>query len=187
MLNQAAGDRTAYADLAQFLAQRGVGSLRLDLRGHGESVNLGRFVPGQHERDPLIWSAESDVAAAIEHLRADPRIDGSRLGIVGASYSGEEMAEAGRLRGYVRAYVALSPGSFSDESIRGMDPSGADWLFVVARDDRFLSEITAAVRDESRTVELVIVPGREHGTRILSAQADTAERIAVWMAQRLHH
>jgi dienelactone hydrolase len=185
MLNHAARDRTVYADMARFLAQRGVASLRLDLRGHGESVNLGRFVPGEHERDPLIWNAEADVQAAIDYLRADPRIDGSRLGSVGASYSGEEMAEAGRLHGYAQAYVALSPGSFSDESVRGIDASGVDWLFVVSRDERFLGEITAAVQEESRTVELLILPGTEHGVRILLTHRDTSERIAVWLAQRL--
>jgi dienelactone hydrolase len=185
MLNQAAGDRTAYADLAQFLARRGVASLSFDLRGHGESVNLGRFVPGEHERDPLIWNAEGDVQTAIRYLRADARIDGSRLGIVGASYSGEEMAEAGRLYGYAQAYVALSPGSFSEESIRGIDSSGVDWLFVVSRDERYLREITAAVQAESRTVELLILPGTQHGARILAAHADMPERIAVWLAQRL--
>jgi hypothetical protein len=39
---------------------------------------------------------------------------------MGASYSGEELAEAGRIIGYVQAYVELSPGSFSDESIDGI-------------------------------------------------------------------
>jgi len=186
MLNHAARDRTDYARLADLLARRGVASLRLDLRGHGESLNLGRFVPGEREHNPLIWDAEADVAAGIEYLRSDPRVDGARLGVVGASYSGEEMAEAGRLGGYERAYVALSPGSFSDESIGAIDTSGVAWLFVVSRDERHLGAITAAVRDESRSVELVVLPGTEHGARILVARTDLAERIAVWLAARLH-
>ena len=54
MLNQAAGDRAVYADLARRLVDRGIASLRLDLRGHGESTNLGAFVPGeQHATDLL--------------------------------------------------------------------------------------------------------------------------------------
>jgi len=185
MLNQAAGNRTAFADLARLLAERGIASLRLDLRGHGESVNLGRFVPGERQHDPMIWDSEADVEAAIQYLRAHTRIDGGRLGVVGASYSGEEMAEAGRLHGYVRAYVALSPGSFSDESVRGIDSSGVPWLFVVSRDERYLREITAAVREQSRTVEMVVLPGTEHAARILNSRPDIAERIAVWLATQL--
>jgi dienelactone hydrolase len=185
MLNAAASDRTPYAPLAGQLADRDIASLRLDLRGHGESVNLGRFVPGEHERDPLIWDAEADVVAALAFLRSLPRIDGARLGVVGASYSGEEMAEAGRLRGYARAYVALSPGSFSDESVAAIDASGASWLLVVSRDERYLTEVTAAVRAGSRTAEVLILPGTQHGTRILPERPDVAERVAVWLAGQL--
>ena len=57
MLNKAVGDRKAYVDLARHLAGRGIASLRLDLRGHGESVNLGRFIPGEIPRSPLIWDS----------------------------------------------------------------------------------------------------------------------------------
>ena len=102
MLNQAAGSRAPYTDLASELAGRGVASLRLDLRGHGESTNLGRFVPGENRRDPLIWDAEVDVRAALEFLRAQPSVDTSRIAVVAASYSGEESAESGRLHAHKR-------------------------------------------------------------------------------------
>ena len=95
------------------------------------------------------------------------------------------MSEAGRTFGYAQAYVALSPGSFSDESIEAIDASGVPWLFVAARDERFLQEITAAVRERSRTVELVVVPGTGHATNLLVEYPDLAERIAVWLARRL--
>ena len=82
MFNQAAGNRAVYADLARHLADRGIASLRLDLRGHGESTNLGRFVPGQHRRDPLIWDAEVDVRAAHRYLATQANIDGDRVGLM---------------------------------------------------------------------------------------------------------
>ena len=68
MLNKAAGDRTVYSELAERLAARDIGSIRLDLRGHGESVNLGRFIPGEVPRSPLIWDSEADVMAAMAYL-----------------------------------------------------------------------------------------------------------------------
>lgn len=159
--------------------------MRLDLRGHGESTNRGRFVPGAEPRSALIWDAEADVAAALQFLRSRPDIDAERLGAVGASYSGEEMAEAGRRFGYVRAYVALSPGSFSAASIRGIDESGVPWLFVVSRDERFLKEIAAAVQEQSARAHVEILPGNGHAARLLASHADLAERIAVWLAARL--
>jgi len=186
MLNKAAGNRSTYRELALQLAARGIASLRVDLPGHGESTNLGRFIPGEVERSPMIWDAEQDVAAAYRFLRSQARIDTNNIGIVGSSYSGEEMAEAGRQNGYARAYVALSPGSFSDESISEIDSSGIPWLFIASKNERFLREITAAVQQQSQSVQLVIVPGESHATDILEEHADMAERIAVWLDQRLH-
>ena len=174
-----------YKELALQLAARGIASLRLDLRGHGESTNLGRFVPGERQRSPLIWDAEVDVTAAHQYLRSHARIDGDRIGIVGASYSGEEMAEAGRVDGYAQGYVTLSPGSFSEESIESIDASGVPWLFIISKNERYLQEITAMLQAQSQTVEIVIVPGARHATDILEAHPDMAERIAVWLAQRL--
>lgn len=104
--------------------------------------------------------------------------------MVGASYSGEEMAEAGRERGYAHAYVVLSPGSFSEESIAAIDSSQVPWLFIAAMNDRFLLDITASVRERSRSVELLVIPGEQHATDILEDRPDIAERIAVWLEHR---
>ncbi len=134
LLNKAAGNRHAYQEMAGHLNDRGIASLKLDLRGHGESTNLDQFVPYESDeqaREIMIWNSEADVIAAHEFLQSHSKIDPDRIAIVGASYSGEEMAEAGRIGGFAQAYVALSPGSFSDESIAAMDESGVPWLFVV--------------------------------------------------------
>jgi len=185
MLNQAAGDRNVYQELATQLAARGIAALSLDLRGHGESINLGAFVPGDMQRDPKIWDAERDVATAHEYLKTHPRIDPERIAIVGASYSGEEMTEAGRRGGFAEAYVALSPGSFSDESIASIDESKVPWLFIASRDERFLQEITQAVRERSESVELLVLPGTSHATDLLEANPGLSERIATWLASKL--
>lgn len=187
LLNKAAGDRRVYTTLASELAERGIASLRLDLRGHGESINLGRFIPGDTTRsEEIIWNAQVDVIAAYRFLQSHPRLDEERIGAVGASYSGEEMAEAGRIAGYARAYAALSPGSFSDESIEAIDASSVPWLFVVSNDERFLHEIAAAIQDESHSAEILFVPGEQHATNILDHRPDLAERLAVWLASVLN-
>ena len=95
------------------------------------------------------------------------------------------MAEAGRLTGYLNAYVELSPGSFSDESIAGIDSSNVPWLFIVSNNEKYLKEITASVQANSMNVELIILPGTEHATRILTNDQSISARIAVWFAHRL--
>jgi len=185
LLHRANGSRSEYEDLAAELAQRNIASLRIDLRGHGDSTNLGRFVAGEQPPSPLIRDAERDVMAAIAYLSSLESIDPGRIAVVGGSYSGEEMAEAGRLTAYAAAYVALSPGSFSDDSIAGIDDSGVPWLFVTSRDETYLQEIRAQVTASSRTVEQIIVPGDGHATRLLAEFPGLSERIAVWLAARL--
>ena len=185
MLNKAAGDRNVYRELAEHLAERHVASLRLDLPGHGESTNLGRFVPGERDHDPMIWDAEVEINAAHQFLKADSRIDPARIAIVGASYSGEEMAEAGRVAGYAQAYVALSPGSFSDESIEEIDASGVPWLLIVSRDERYLKQITVDVQSRSKSAEILILPGTAHASDLLARNPGLSERIAIWLSKRL--
>ena len=188
MLNQAAGNRQPYQHLASALAERGIASLRLDLRGHGESTNLGEFQPEgatAQDRETFIWNADEDVVAAHRFLRAHPAVDPDRIGIVGASYSGEEMAEAGRDTNYATAYVVLSPGSFSDESISAMD-SSAPWFFIVSKDDQFLHEIAAKVKATTASAEILYLPGNNHATDILGYHPGLAERIAVWLADNLN-
>jgi dienelactone hydrolase len=184
LLNRAAGDRRVYARLAERLAYHGLASLRLDLRGHGESTNLGRFVPGP-EGTELIKDSANDVAAALAYLRQHPRIDAAHIGVVGASYSGEAMMQASRVAGPAAAYVGLSPGSLSDESIAAIDRIRVPWLLVVSRDERYLKEVVQALREQSRSAELLELGGTEHATRLLDAHPDLAERLAVWFSVKL--
>lgn len=183
LFNAAARDRTQYRELAERLARFGIASLRVDLRGHGESINLGKFVPS--EGTALIADSDHDVAAAFAFLRADKRIDPARIGMVGASYSGEMMMIAGRKTGYAAAYVALSPGSLSDESIAAIDQHSLPWLLVVSRHEKYLKEVAQALRDQSRTAEFLELSGTEHATRLLPAHPDLTERIAVWFRYKL--
>lgn len=185
MLNQAAGSRAPYSALADALLSRGIASLRVDLRGHGESTNLGQFNPGELRRDPLIWDAEPDVAAALDRMRSDVRIDGTRLAVVGASYSGEEASESGRLFGFVDAYALLSPGSLGDESIDRMDGSGAAWLVVSAESDGRLTEIMAAISARSATAETRMLPGRGHGTDLFEHQPNLTADLVTWLSEKL--
>jgi len=186
LLHKAAGNRTAFRDLAVHLAARRVATLRLDLRAHGESTNLGEFLPEEDmETLELLTGSDADVAAAITYLRSHPRIDGERIGVVGSSYSGEVMAEAARRTEYVQAYVALSPGSFSEGSMDAVDSSGAQWLFVNSREDRHLLWLVAELEARSKTAEIIVIAGSAHATDILEARPDITERVAIWLAYQL--
>ncbi len=116
-------------------------------------------------------------------MKSLPNIDADRIGVVGASYSGEEMAQAGRMNGYAQAYIALSPGSFSEESIKEIDPSGIPWLIAIAKDDQYLQSHLVALQELSREIELVVIPGSRHATDILEARPGLGDRLAIWLAR----
>lgn len=183
LLNKAAGDRHAYRGLAEALARRGIASLRLDLRAHGESTNLGRFAPP--EGLALLEGSDRDVAVGLEALRRHPRIGATRLAVVGASYSGEAMMEAGRKTGWAAAYVGLSPGSLSDDSIAAIDRERLPWLLVVCRDERYLKEVEKALREKSRSAEFLELPGTRHASDLLATHPSLTEQLALWLQPRL--
>jgi pimeloyl-ACP methyl ester carboxylesterase len=131
LLHRAAGSRGEYAALADALARRGVASLRLDLRGHGESDNLGRFEEPFAENRHILEKTYRDVDTALGWIKAHPAVAASSVAVAGASYSGEAIGEARREGGEsAAAYVILSPGSFSDASIAEVDRSDVPWLFM---------------------------------------------------------
>lgn len=187
LLNKAAGDRRVYEPLARHLADNGIASLRIDLRGHGQSVNKGKFVPGNQDSLALTEGGDEDVTAAFRYLKTVSGIDTQKIGFVGASYSGEEMAVSARKYGYGKAYVALSPGSFSEESMEAIDRSGAPYLFIKSTEEkaRSLKDFFQVLRQKSRTAQIMEVVGTQHATDILSAHSELAEMIAVWFKYHL--
>lgn len=149
LLNKAAGDRQVYQNLAAELSKRGIASLRVDLRGHGESTNLGEFIPGkmsESEMDLMIWDVYEDVWSIHKYLKSNNKISADSIRFVGSSYSVEAIAESGRRFGYGKAYVCLSAGSFSEESIINMDKTGLPCWHIVSSDNPYLKEIFTEIK-----------------------------------------
>lgn len=192
LLHRAAGSRSEYAQLADMLEKRGVASLRLDLRGHGDSDNLGRFQEPYSEHRALLANTYEDIDVALRWIAAQPGVASDRLASFGASYSGEAIGEALRRGGpRASAYVILSPGSFSDESIAEVDASGAAWLFIRTREEspaslEYIDAVFEALASRSKSAEIRILPGVGHATHIFDEHPSIVEEIADWLAERLH-
>lgn len=97
-----AGDwKENYYELCESLAKRHLGSLALDLSGHGESGGERFFV------DMRLWVA--DIRAAIDFLVAHPQVDSNRIGAMGLSSGGTAILEAGLVESRLKALIGLSP------------------------------------------------------------------------------
>ncbi|HSF19445.1 MAG TPA: hypothetical protein VLK65_28235 [Vicinamibacteria bacterium] len=191
LLHRAAGSRAEYAKLAQELAKRGVASLRLDLRGNGESDNLGRFEEPYQENLWILERTYEDIDVALRWMAARPGIDSARRAAVGASYSGEAIGEALRHGGErASAYVILSPGSFSEESIAAVDASGVPWLFIRTSEEsevslEFIDAVFEALASQSKSAEVRVIAGAGHATRIFDEHPFIIQEVAEWLAERL--
>ena len=197
LLHKAAGDREAYVTMAEAMAARGIASLRIDLRGHGDSTNLGAFDPTisryLDEDDPaivqnfaLIGSGDRDIVSIMQWLDAQPRLTGLPLVVVGSSYTGQEMVEAAAATRFADIYVALAPGSFNEESIAAVDASNVPWLFARAEVELpFFPGLFTAIRNGSETAEIWVLPGEGHATDLFEHNPNLHLRLIDWITDRL--
>ena len=197
LLHKAAGNRSAYDQMAETMASSGIATLRVDLRGHGDSTNNGAFDPEIsryfNQDDPavvanfeLIRAGDKDIIAVLHWLERQPDFAELPLVMVGSSYTGEEMAEAGAEAGYADVYVALAPGNFSEESIEAIDDSGAPWLFVRAEVELpFFPALFEAIRSGSETAEIWVLPGKGHATDLLDENPELHLELLDWINERL--
>jgi dienelactone hydrolase len=197
LLHKAAGDREAYVTMAEAMATKGIASLRIDLRGHGDSINLGAFDPtiGRYldENDPaiarnfsLIRSGDRDIVSVMQWLDQQSRLRSLPFIVVGSSYTGEEMVQAAAETRFADIYVALAPGSFSEESIAAIDTSEVPWLFVRAEVELpFFPELFDSIREGSETAEIRVLPGEGHATDLFDHNPNLHWQLIDWISDRL--
>jgi tetratricopeptide (TPR) repeat protein len=197
LLHKAAGDRSAYDEMARVLAEKSIASIRLDLRGHGESINLGSFDPtlGRY-LDPddkrivrnfdLIRAGDKDILSLMGWLEDQEEFTDLPLVVIGSSYTGQEMVEAARESRFADVYVALAPGSFDTESIAAVDPSGVPWLFVRAEVELpFFPGLFNAIGEGAKSAEIWTLPGEGHATDLFEHNTGLEHRLADWINNKL--
>ena len=96
------------------------------------------------------------------------------------------MIAASRQMGHAAAYVELSPGSFSEESLAGVDPSGVPWLFVRAEQElAFFDELFAEIEARVKSAEFRRVHGRGHGATLMDGRPELVVELADWLQVHL--
>lgn len=99
-------ERDAWKRTSEFLAQHGVATLMLDIRGRGASrgdCTYARMGPGQRRRVRL------DVARALEVVAEQPGVDPDRLGVMAEQDTAADAVEAAAGCEAVLAVCLVSP------------------------------------------------------------------------------
>jgi dienelactone hydrolase len=197
LAHQFGADRTGWAPLAERLAARGIGTLALDLRGHGTS-NWKNGVDVSISAD-FMASAKTvgfdqipaDLAQAAAWLRKQPGVDGRRIGLAGSSVGAfSVLLAAPEVKPL--AVLSLSPGgtgAFGEgarERLKGATLRGrASTLVLASVGDKDAYETALALKDLPG-VALNLKEGDEHGFAYFKERADL---MAVFFGEYLtyHH
>ena len=197
LAHQFRSDRTGWAPLAERLAARGIGTLALDLRGHGAST--------QKDGTEVTVSADfmasakavgfdripADLAQAATWLRKQPGVDGRRIGLAGSSVGAFAVLLAAPEVKPV-AILSLSPAGAAafPEGTRehlkvALLRARASVLVLASTGDKDAAENARAVKDLPG-VAVNLKEGEEHGFAYFKERADL---MAVFFGEYLtyHH
>jgi dienelactone hydrolase len=197
LAHQFGSDRTGWAPLAERLAARGIGTLALDLRGHGASIQKD----GAEVRISADFMASAkavgfdkipaDLAQAAAWLRKQPGVDGRRIGLAGSSVGAFSVILAAPEVKPI-AILSLSPagtdafGADARERLKGaLLRARTSVLVLASTGDKGAAENAQAVKDLPG-VAVNVKDGSEHGFAYFQERADL---MAVFFGEYLtyHH
>jgi alpha-beta hydrolase superfamily lysophospholipase len=176
--------RRDWDGLASRLASAGIGALAIDLRGHGESASTG--TSGE---TPNYSMLVQDVSAARKFLAARGDVQGSRIGIAGASIGANLAALEAAGDGTVASLALLSPsldyrGLRIEAAVRkyGKRPM----LLVVSDDDPYAKRSALDLQKAGGGPrELLTLVGAGHGTNMLGRASELPDALVDWFRRTL--
>ncbi len=190
LAHQFRATRAGWGDLPERLHARGIATLTLDLRGHGESLGPSRVT------EDFMASAKAvgfdkipgDLALAAAWVRKQPGVDKRRLALAGSSVGAFSAILAGREAKAV-AVLALSPagaGAWGEGALDKLKTaqlrSHAATLVLASEQDKGAMESAHALSGLPG-VAISLRSGDEHGFAYLKARTET---MAVFLGEYLH-
>lgn len=183
--------KDSWAGMQAALALRGVASLAIDLRGHGESTSKdGVVLDYRAFSDAEHQASINDLEAALEWLAKNGAAK-NRIGTGGASIGANLALRLLTQEPAIPFAVLLSPGA----AYHGMDavadaerilPQQA--LCVVSSEDdseSFDDSQRLFATTKSKIKEAINFKHAGHATRMFMAEEGLVARLAEWMAERL--
>ena len=185
-------DKSTYSDFQAKLADVGVSSLAIDLRGHGESTQ-GGTLDFKSLTDEQWALAKNDLVAGLDNLRSRSDVNPAMIGIVGASI-GANLAlvvAADQLSQGApnppKCLVLLSPG----RNYHGIEPipRARDVrhvpVYIVSAKEDGQSFSTSQTLTNATKGELKEYEGKDHGTDLFTAHPELVGEIIQWIKNRV--
>lgn len=183
-LHQWRSDRSSFQGLAGQLQSAGITVLAIDMRGYGGST---RTEAGKRIRPDR--KAHKDIEAALQFMRGQASVDGSRIGIVGASYGSSNAIIHAAGDPSIRAVVLLSPGLNYFNELPTEEPvrayAGRPLFAVASSEDLRSVETIDTYRTLAPSMLTKIYRDAGHGTDILDAGVGLGGEIETFLKKNL--
>ena len=174
-------DRAVWNAFTRELLNRGWAVMALDLRGHGESKTKNqRPIQATQEWRTSLHEFPLDIDPALDWLKAQPRINNSRIVVIGSDVGANlALISSGRFP-EVRTVVAIQPKLSESLAMAGsaQDFKPKSALIIVA-DEAEGNRVKAAVANPSR-VQVVPLSG---GTSQWVADKRVADAVFQWLKE----
>ncbi len=192
LLHMFRSDRSAWKPLATALRARGITSLAIDLRGHGDSTQPTSMNLSSHveQRDPEVFNEMyRDVMAAYAWLAEQPNVDLSRFGVIGASVGCSVALDYARRDRSVDAIVCMTPGTNylgvdSISHVIELSEQGKRSILLLATKEEIKAAEELGRNCPSAAVEMT-GPGKIHGTRMFGQIEGIEDRIIDYLSIKL--
>ena len=189
LLHQCNRQRKVWDGLAQQLATSGINVLTLDLRGFGESggIPADKATPQEAQEAQRKWPGDIDLA--YQYLVSQPGVDGTRIGVGGASCGVNNSIQTARRHPEVKSLVLLSGNTDLNGRNFLRNDKTVPVFFAYADDDEFPQSILAIqwlyniTADPAR--KLVSYPTGGHGADIFPKHPDLPKQIVDWYVTTL--
>lgn len=197
LLHMMPADRHSYDRFSTALEARGVASLSIDLRGHGESTQTaeGRALDYRQFTDADHQGSREDVKAAFEFLRAK----GAQLEhtiIVGASIGANLALDALVENPQIRGAVLLSPGldyrGITTDTLVQKIPASSALYLAASHEDEYsfatIRELAKIFRAQFQKFDLTVkeLIEAKHGTAMFEREPEFMAEIVQWVVEKSH-
>jgi len=188
LIHQCNMDRSMWQEMTAELVAAGIHVLTMDLRGFGESEGEGLRREGGFPA--FLQDAAGDVDAAYKFLKRQPEVDGSRIGMGGASCGAMLTATLASEKAGVDALMLLS-GPPSGGAVAHMVGTPDLAVFAAATTGDTITpgvaERLQGAVDGSRHPDstAMIYDGAEHGYPMFAAYPDLQPALLTWLKKQL--
>jgi len=176
---------------AEELAEQGISSLAIDLRGHGESLSKGDEKLNYREfEDEEHQACRFDVEAAADWLKEKEGLGDDRFAVIGASIGSNLALRYAYEHEGICAAMALSPGLdyhgvMTKDAVGGVK-SGQHLLLAASAEDElsFMSVKELEKTDTAGDVKVIYLEAAGHGTTMFERKPGFKKEALGWLLKQ---